>query len=45
MWLTTLINLGLTTDQKKDQAQITAALKNYIDGRVNETIERHNLTQ
>ena len=31
--------------QKKDQAQIIAALKQYVDGRINETIERCNLRQ
>ena len=38
-------NLGLTTAQQKDQAQTIAALKAYVDGRVNETIERRNLRQ
>ena len=38
-------NLGLTTAQKKDQAQIIAALKTYVDGQINETIERRNLRQ
>ena len=36
-------NLGLTNAQKKDQAQIIAALKLYVDGQINETIERRNL--
>ena len=38
-------NLGLTTSQKKDQAQIIAALKAHVNGRINETIERRNLQQ
>ena len=38
-------NLGLTDAQKKDQAQIIAALKRHVEGRINETIERHNLRQ
>ena len=38
-------NLGLTNAQRKDRAQIIAALKAYIDGRINETIERRNLRQ
>ena len=38
-------NLGLTTAQKKGQAQIIAALKAHVDGRINETIERRNLRQ
>ena len=32
-------NIGLSTDEKKDQAQIIAALRRYVDGQVNETIE------
>ena len=38
-------NLGLTTAQMKDQAQIIAALKLYTDGQVNESIEQRNLRQ
>ena len=38
-------NLGLTNAQKKDQAQIIAALKQHVEGRVNETIERRNFRQ
>ena len=38
-------NLGLTNAQKKDQALIIAALKLYVDGRINETIERRNFRQ
>ena len=38
-------NLGLTNAQKKDQAQIIAALKLYVDGRINETIERRYFRQ
>ena len=33
-------NLGLTTNERKDQAQVIAALKHYVDGCVNETIEK-----
>ena len=36
-------NLGLTIVQKKDQAEIVAAFKLYVDGRINQTIERRNL--
>ena len=36
-------NLGLTTDERKDQAQIIAALKRHVEGRVNEIIERRSL--
>ena len=36
-------NLSLTNTQKKDQAQIIAALKAHVDGRINETIDRRNL--
>ena len=36
-------NLGLTTDERKDQALIIAAMKSHVEGRVNETIERRNL--
>ena len=36
-------NLGLTAAEKRDQALIIAALKQYVDGRINETIERRNL--
>ena len=35
----------LTNAQKKDQALIIAALKFYMDGRINETIERRNFRQ
>ena len=38
-------NLGLTTAQRKDQAQIIAALKAYVDGHVNESVERRKLRQ
>ncbi len=38
-------NLRLTAAQKKDQAQVIAALKRYVEGQVNETIERRNLRQ
>ena len=41
----TLDILGLTNTQKKDQAQIIAALKQYVDGRINVAIEHHNLRQ
>ena len=36
-------NIGLSTAEKNDQVQIIAALRRYIDGQVNETIERRNL--
>ena len=38
-------NLGLTEAQQKDQAQVIAALKQHVAGRINETIERRNLRQ
>ena len=38
-------NLGLTNAQKKDQAQIIAALKQHVEGGINETIEHRNLRQ
>ena len=38
-------NLGLSNAQKKNQAQIIAALKQHVEGRINETIERRNLRQ
>ncbi len=38
-------NLGLTADQKGDQALIIAALKLHVEGRINETVERRNLRQ
>ena len=38
-------NLGLTADQRQDQAQIISALKAYVDGHVNESVERRNLRQ
>ena len=38
-------NLGLTNAQKKDQAQIIAVLKLYVDGRINKTIEWCNYWQ
>jgi len=36
-------NLGLTEDQMKDPAAIITALQRYVDGHVNETVERRNL--
>lgn len=32
-------NLGLTDAQKKDQEEVIAALKAYVKGRVNESVE------
>jgi len=43
--LTIVDNLSLTESQKGDQAQIVAALKRYMQGRMNETVERHNFRQ
>ena len=40
--LTIVDNLSLTEFQKADQVQIIAALKQYIQGRINETAERRN---
>ena len=38
-------NLRMTNAQKKDQTQVIAALKQHVEGRINETIERRNLRQ
>ena len=35
-------NLGLTTNERKDVTLIIAAIKRYIDGSVNESVERRN---
>ena len=35
-------NLGLTEAQRKDASAIMAAIQRYIDGHVNETVERRN---
>ena len=43
--LTIVDNLGLTDAQRGDEAQIVAALKRYVQGRVNETVERRNFIQ
>ncbi len=43
--LTIVDNLGLTEAQRGDQEQIVAALKSYVQGRVNETVERRNFRQ
>ena len=43
--LTIVDNLGLTEAQRADQAQIITALKQYVLGRVNETVERRNFRQ
>lgn len=43
--LTIIENLGLTDAQKADQAQIIAGLKQYVQGRINETVERRNFRQ
>ena len=43
--LTIVDNLGLTESQKADEAQIIAALKQYVQGRINETVERRNFRQ
>ena len=43
--LTIVENLGLTEAQKADQAQIIAGLKRYVQGRINETVERRNFRQ
>jgi len=36
-------NLGLTEHQMKDPAEIIVALQRYVDGHINETVERRNL--
>ena len=38
-------NLGLTDAQKQDQAEIIAALRQHVEGKINETVERRNLRQ
>ncbi len=43
--LTIVENLGLTDAQKADQAQIIVGLKQYVQGRINETVERRNFRQ
>ena len=43
--LTIVENLGLTEAQKADQAQTIAGLKRYVQGRINETVERRNFRQ
>ena len=43
--LTIVDNLGLTKSQKADVAQIIAALKQYVEGRINETVEWKNFRQ
>ena len=35
-------NLGLTNTEKKDVAAIIQALQRYVDGQMNETVERRN---
>ena len=41
--LTIVDNVGLTESQKDDEAQIIAALKQYVQGRINETVEHRYL--
>ena len=38
-------NLGLTNEQKADQAEIIAGLRHHVEGRINETVERRSLRQ
>ena len=38
-------NLGLTEDQMKDSAEIIEAMQRYVDGHINETVERRNFHQ
>ena len=40
--LTIVDNLGLTTDQRKSIEDIITAIKQYIDGHINESVERRN---
>ena len=35
-------NLGLTNDERKDVTAIIEALQRYVDGHLNETVERRN---
>ena len=43
--LTIVDNLGLTDTQRADQAQIIAALKQYVLGRVNKMVEHRKQAQ
>ena len=38
-------NLGLTDDQMKAPLEIIAAIRQYVDSHVNETVERRNFRQ
>ena len=35
-------NLGLTTEARNDVSQVIQALQRYVDGHINETVERRN---
>ena len=38
----TVTNLGLSEDQRKDVKQIVSAIQRYVEGQVNESVERRN---
>ena len=40
--LTIVENLGLTPEQRKDGETIISAIKSYVDGHINESVERRN---
>ena len=40
--LTIVNNLGLTTEELKSVAFIIGAIKNYVAGHINESVERRN---
>ena len=40
--VTIVDNLGLTADQKKSVSEIVEAIQRYVDGQVNESVERRN---
>ena len=35
-------NLSLSKDQRKDVKQIVSAIQRYVEGQVNESVERRN---
>ena len=40
--LSVVHNLGLSEAQMRDAAEIIEAMQRYVDGHLNETVERHN---
>ena len=43
--LSVVHNLGLSKAQMRDAAEIIEAMRRYVDGHLNETVERHNFRQ